>query len=91
MNSIVILGAKRTALGALLGQFTGVPATQLGATAIKAALEHANLSGERVDEVIMGCVFRLVWVRRLPARPHWLPAFPPKPARPPSIRSAAQA
>ncbi|MBP6534370.1 MAG: acetyl-CoA C-acetyltransferase, partial [Arenimonas sp.] len=56
MSSVVILGAKRTALGALLGQFTGVPATQLGATAIKAALEHANLSGERVDEVIMGCV-----------------------------------
>jgi len=56
MSSVVILGAKRTALGALLGQFTGVPATQLGATAIKAALEHAHLSGERVDEVIMGCV-----------------------------------
>jgi acetyl-CoA C-acetyltransferase len=56
MSSVVILGAKRTALGSLLGQFTGVPATQLGATAIKAALEHANLSGERVDEVIMGCV-----------------------------------
>ena len=56
MSSVVILGAKRTALGSLLGQFTGVPATQLGATAIKAALEHAKLSGERVDEVIMGCV-----------------------------------
>jgi len=56
MSSVVILGAKLTALGALLGQFTGVPATQLGATAIKAALEHAHLSGERVDEVIMGCV-----------------------------------
>jgi acetyl-CoA C-acetyltransferase len=56
MSSVVILGAKRTALGSLLGQFTGVPSTQLGATAIKAALEHANLSGERVDEVIMGCV-----------------------------------
>ena len=56
MSSVVILGAKRTALGSLLGQFTGVPATQLGATAIKAALEPAKLSGERVDEVIMGCV-----------------------------------
>ena len=56
MSPIVILGAKRTALGALLGQFTGVPATQLGATAIRAALDQAGVAGERVDEVIMGCV-----------------------------------
>ncbi len=56
MSSIYILGAKRTALGALMGQFTGVPATQLGATAIQAAMRHANVSGEHIDEVIMGCV-----------------------------------
>jgi acetyl-CoA C-acetyltransferase len=56
MSSIVILGAKRTALGALLGQFTGVPSPQLGATAIKAALEQAGVSGDGVDEVLMGCV-----------------------------------
>ena len=56
MSSIVILGAKRTALGALLGQFTGVPSPQLGATAIKAALEQAGVSGDAVDEVLMGCV-----------------------------------
>mgnify|MGYP000341648867 CR=1 FL=1 len=56
MTSVVILGAKRTALGALLGQFTGVPSPQLGATAIKAALEQAGVSGDHVDEVLMGCV-----------------------------------
>lgn len=56
MSSIYILGAKRTALGALMGQFTGVPATQLGATAIQAAMAQANVSGEQIDEVIMGCV-----------------------------------
>ena len=56
MTETVILGAKRTALGALLGQFTGVPATQLGATAIRSALAQAGVSGEQVDEVIMGCV-----------------------------------
>lgn len=56
MTSVVILGAKRTALGALLGQFTGVPSPQLGAAAIKAALEQAGVSGEQVDEVLMGCV-----------------------------------
>ena len=56
MSDIVIVGAKRTAIGSLLGQFTGVPATKLGATAIKAALEQAGVAGKDVSEVIMGCV-----------------------------------
>lgn len=56
MSKVVIAGAKRTALGALLGQFTGVPATQLGSTAIQAAVEQAGVSPDKVDEVIMGCV-----------------------------------
>lgn len=56
MSNVVIVGAKRTALGALLGQFTGVPATTLGATAIKAALAQSGLKPEAVSEVIMGCV-----------------------------------
>ena len=56
MSDVVIVGAKRTALGALLGQFTGVPATTLGATAIKAALEQSGVPAEAVSEVIMGCV-----------------------------------
>ncbi|QIK81822.1 thiolase family protein [Lysobacter sp. HDW10] len=56
MGDVVIVGAKRTAIGSMLGQFTGVPTPQLGATAIKAALEHAKLSTDSVDEVIMGCV-----------------------------------
>jgi acetyl-CoA C-acetyltransferase len=55
-SSVVIVGAKRTAIGSLLGQFTGVPATQLGATAIKAALEHAGVAPDQVQEVLMGCV-----------------------------------
>ena len=56
MSSVVIVGAKRTALGSLLGQFTGVPATTLGATAIRAALAQSGLPGEAVSEVLMGCV-----------------------------------
>jgi acetyl-CoA C-acetyltransferase len=56
MSSVVIVGAKRTALGALLGQFTGVPATTLGATAIKAALAQSCIAPDKVSEVIMGCV-----------------------------------
>ena len=56
MSDVVVVGAKRTALGALLGQFTGVPATTLGATAIKAALEQSGVAADAVSEVIMGCV-----------------------------------
>ena len=56
MSDIVIVGAKRTAIGSFLGQFTGVPSPTLGATAIKAALEQANVAATDVSEVIMGCV-----------------------------------
>jgi len=55
-DSIVIVGAKRTAIGSFMGQFTGVPTPTLGATAIKAALEQAGVAGADVSEVIMGCV-----------------------------------
>ena len=54
--SVVIAGAKRTAIGSFLGQFTGVPTPTLGATAIRAALEQSGLAPTDVTEVIMGCV-----------------------------------
>jgi acetyl-CoA C-acetyltransferase len=54
--SVVIVGAKRTAIGSFLGQFTGVPTPTLGATAIRAALEQSGLAPTDVSEVIMGCV-----------------------------------
>lgn len=56
MSDIVIAGAKRTAIGSFLGQFTGVPAPTLGAAAITAALEQSGLPIGDVTEVIMGCV-----------------------------------
>jgi len=56
MSDVVIVGAKRTAIGSFLGQFTGVPTPALGAAAIAAALEHAGVAADQVDEVIMGCV-----------------------------------
>ena len=56
MSDIVIVGAKRTAIGALLGQFTGVPTTTLGTAAISGALEQAGVAPDQVDDVIMGCV-----------------------------------
>ena len=54
--SVVIVGAKRTAIGAFLGQFTGVPTPKLGATAIRAALAQSGIAPADVSEVIMGCV-----------------------------------
>ena len=56
MSDIVIVGAKRTAIGSFLGQFTGVPTPTLGAAAIAGALGQAGLAADQVDEVIMGCV-----------------------------------
>ncbi|HEY8586125.1 MAG TPA: acetyl-CoA C-acyltransferase [Rhodanobacter sp.] len=54
--SVVIVGAKRTAIGSFLGQFTGVPTPQLGATAIRAALTQSGVAAADVSEVLMGCV-----------------------------------
>jgi len=56
MTEIVIAGAKRTPIGSFQGQFKAVSANDLGAAAIKAAVEHAGISGTDVSEVIMGCV-----------------------------------
>ena len=56
MSDVVIVGAKRTAIGSFLGQFTGVPTPTLGTAAITGALEHAGLAADQVEEVIMGCV-----------------------------------
>ena len=53
---VVIAGAKRTAIGSFLGQFTGVPTPKLGASAIRAALEQSGMAPQDVGEVIMGCV-----------------------------------
>ncbi len=55
-ESIVIVGAKRTPIGALQGKFNSVTASQLGAVAIKAALEQAGVGPKEVDDLIMGCV-----------------------------------
>ena len=55
-DPIMILGAARTPLGAFQGAFSGVPATELGSTAIRAALEGAGVAPEAVQEVLMGNV-----------------------------------
>ena len=55
-EKIVIVGMARTPMGGLLGDLSAVAATDLGATAITAALESAGISGDVIDETIMGCV-----------------------------------
>ncbi len=54
-DPIVIVSAVRTPIGGMLGDFASLQAYQLGAVAIKAAVERAGVKGEAVDEVLMGC------------------------------------
>jgi acetyl-CoA C-acetyltransferase len=53
-DDVVIVSATRTAVGAFNGAFANTPAHDLGATAIKSALERAGIESQRVSEVIMG-------------------------------------
>jgi acetyl-CoA C-acetyltransferase len=55
-DSIVILSYARTPMGSFQGALAGVSATELGATAVKAAVERAGISGDQVDKVFMGNV-----------------------------------
>ena len=55
-DPIVIVSAARTPMGAFQGELKGFAAPELGAAAIRAAVERARISPEEVQEVIMGCV-----------------------------------
>src|SRR3954469_14595879 len=57
-NDIVIVAAKRTPAGALMGNFATLTAPELGAFAHKAALEQAGMDAKKIDEVISGCVLQ---------------------------------
>ena len=57
-KEVYIVGAMRTPLGSFNGSLASVSATKLGAVAIKAALEQANVNPELVQEVIMGSVLQ---------------------------------
>src|SRR3954452_7146149 len=58
MPKTVILGAARTPIGKLGGGLSSIEATDLGATAISAALERADVAPEQVDHVVMGQVIQ---------------------------------
>nr|WP_317633112.1 acetyl-CoA C-acyltransferase [uncultured Flavobacterium sp.] len=55
-KKVVIVSAVRTPMGSFMGALSTVPATKLGATAIKGALDKINLDPKLVDEVLMGNV-----------------------------------
>ena len=55
-DPIVIVSAARTAMGAFQGGFASLAAANLGAVAIKAAVERAGFAADLVEEVLMGCV-----------------------------------
>ena len=66
-NKVVIVGAKRTPIGSFQGQFSTVPSDELGAAAIRGALEQAGVQPDVVDDVLMGCVLP-AGVGQAPAR-----------------------
>ncbi|MDQ6712429.1 MAG: thiolase family protein [Candidatus Dormibacteraeota bacterium] len=55
-EGIVVAGGVRTAIGKFAGAFKDTPTSDLGANAIRAAVERAGISPDLVDEVILGCV-----------------------------------
>lgn len=66
-DPVVIVGAARTPMGGMLGDFAGVPATRLGGVAIKAALERSKVDPADVGEVLMGCCL-MAGLKQAPAR-----------------------
>ena len=58
MKEVYIVSAVRTPIGSYGGSLKDVPATKLGAIAIKSALDKAGVRPDQVDEVLMGCVLQ---------------------------------
>jgi acetyl-CoA C-acetyltransferase len=78
-DPIVILSYARTPMGSFQGALAPLSATELGATAVKAAVDRAGISGEQVDKVFMGNVLS-AGLGQAPARQAALGAGLPKSA-----------
>ena len=78
-DPIVILSYARTPMGSFQGALSPLSATELGATAVKAAVDRAGISGEQVDKVFMGNVLS-AGLGQAPARQAALGAGLPKSA-----------
>ncbi len=55
-DPVVIVSYARTPMGGFQGALSGVKATDLGAAAVRAALERAGVAGDKVEQIFMGCV-----------------------------------
>jgi acetyl-CoA C-acetyltransferase len=77
MEDAVIVSAVRTPVGSFAGQFKDVPATELGAHTVRAALERAGIAGDEVEEVVLGCVLQ-AGLGQNPARQSAIAAGIPK-------------
>ncbi len=66
-DPVVIVSAARTAMGGFQGVLSDVTGPELGAVAVRAAVERAGLSSTAVDEVLMGCVLS-AGIKQAPAR-----------------------
>ena len=55
-DAVYIIDGARTPMGGLMGELSTLSAVNLGEVAIRSALEKSNISGDDIDEVIMGCV-----------------------------------
>jgi len=66
-DPIVIVSATRTPMGGFNGCLSGVVSPELGATAIRGAMENIQLANDQIDEVIMGCVLP-AGLKQAPAR-----------------------
>src|SRR5438045_9560773 len=58
MKEVYVVSAVRTPIGSYGGSLKDIPATRLGAIAIKSAIEKAGIKPEQRDEVLMGCVLQ---------------------------------
>lgn len=67
-TSVIVAGA-RTPIGRLMGSLKDFSAADLGAHAIKAALERAGVSGDQVQYVVLGQVLQAARARSRPGRP----------------------
>ena len=90
-DPVVIVSVARTPIGSFQGVLSSCTATQLGAVAVKAAIQRASVSADNVQELIFGCVLP-AGLGQAPARQVAITAgLPLSVAAPPSTKCAVPA
>lgn len=88
-DPVVIVGMARTPLGAFQGAFSAVSAAELGATAIKAAIECSRITAQEIDETLLGCVLSAGQGRHRRAKLPLMPEYLWQQGQQPSIKCVA--